>query len=112
MTAKNVSAKEQPEEAARTTATVTLDTPIIRGTQVIESVVVRKPQAGALRGTRLQALMDMDVDSMMVVLPRVTTPSLTREEVLIMEPGDLVQLSVELVSFLLPKRATAGIQQS
>lgn len=92
----------------RNTATVTLDCPIQRGNQTIATITVRKPQSGALRGTRLQSLMEMDVDSMMVVLPRVTTPSLTREEVLTLEPGDLLQLSVELVSFLLPKSATAG----
>lgn len=87
--------------------TVTLDTPIMRGKTRIDSLVVRKPQSGALRGTRLQALMDMDVNAMMVVLPRVTTPALTQQEINEMDPADLVSLSVEVVYFLLKKSVIA-----
>lgn len=87
--------------------TVTLDTPIQRGKTVIDSLVLRKPQSGALRGTRLQALMDMDVNAMMVVLPRVTTPALTQQEINEMDPADLLSLSVEVVYFLLKKSVIA-----
>lgn len=87
---------------------VELDTPIIRGKTEITSVTVRKPQSGALRGTRLQALMDMDVNAMMVVLPRVTSPALTAQEINEMDPADLLSLSVEVVSFLLPKSALSA----
>lgn len=90
-----------------TEKTVTLDTPIMRGKTRIDSLVVRKPQSGALRGTRLQALMDMDVNAMMVVLPRVTTPALTQQEINEMDPADLVTLSVEVVYFLLKKSVIA-----
>ncbi|ANK07250.1 Phage protein [Escherichia coli O25b:H4] len=34
--------------------------------------MLRKPQSGALRGTRLQAIMDMDVNAMMTVIPRIS----------------------------------------
>jgi len=87
---------------------VELDTPILRGKAEITSVTVRKPQSGALRGTRLQALMDMDVNAMMVVLPRVTSPALTAQEINEMDPADLLSLSVEVVSFLLPKSALSA----
>jgi len=87
---------------------VELDTPILRGKTEVTSVTVRKPQAGALRGIRLQALMDMDVNAMMVVLPRVTTPALTTPEINEMDPADLLSLSVEVVSFLLPKSALSA----
>lgn len=90
-----------------TEKTVTLDTPIMRGKTRIDSLVVRKPQSGALRGTRLQALMDMDVNAMMVVLPRVTTPALTQQEINEMDPADLLSLSVEVVYFLLKKSVIA-----
>jgi hypothetical protein len=87
---------------------VELDTPILRGKTEITAVTVRKPQSGALRGTRLQALMDMDVNAMMVVLPRVTSPALTAQEINEMDPADLLSLSVEVVSFLLPKSALSA----
>ncbi|WBV22104.1 phage tail assembly protein [Pantoea piersonii] len=95
--------KTAPNEKA-----VELDTPILRGKTEITSVTVRKPQSGALRGTRLQALMDMDVNAMMVVLPRVTSPALTAQEINEMDPADLLSLSVEVVSFLLPKSALSA----
>lgn len=88
--------------------TVTLDTPIKRGKTEIKEVVLRKPQSGALRGVRLQALMEMDVNAVMAVLPRVSTPALTAQEINEMDPADLVALSVEVVTFLLPKSATSG----
>jgi len=101
---------ELPE--TKNEAVVTLDAPVVRGNTTINEVVVRKPNSGALRGARLQALMDMDVDSVMLVLPRVTTPALTRAEMMMLEPGDLLQLSLELVSFLLPKSAMSAFPQN
>ncbi len=53
----------------KTEATVKLDSPIKRGDTTITEIVLRKPQSGALRGTRLQAVMEMDVASMMTVIP-------------------------------------------
>ncbi|TDN51024.1 tail assembly chaperone E/41/14-like protein [Buttiauxella sp. JUb87] len=99
-------------ELPKTESTVKLDNPLLRGANTITEIIVRKPQSGALRGTRLQALMDMDVDSMMIVLPRVTTPTLTKTEIMLMEPADLLQLSVELVTFLLPKSVTSDSPQN
>lgn len=84
-------------------ATVTLEQPIVRGETKIDKVTVLKPNSGALRGVRLQPLMDMDVDSMMQVLPRITMPTLTKQDVLSLTAGDLVNLSVQVVNFLLPK---------
>jgi hypothetical protein len=92
--------------------TVTLDTPIKRGKTEITEVVLRKPQSGALRGVRLQALMEMDVNAVMTVLPRVSAPALTAQEVNEMDPADLLALSVEVVTFLLSKSALSAFPQS
>ncbi|MGP2415798.1 phage tail assembly protein [Pantoea ananatis] len=92
--------------------TVTLDTPFKRGKTEIKEVVLRKPQSGALRGVRLQALMEMDVNAVMAVLPRVSAPALTAQEVNEMDPADLLALSVEVVTFLLPKSALSAFPQS
>ncbi|MGT3165425.1 phage tail assembly protein, partial [Yersinia enterocolitica] len=43
---------------------ITLDVPIIRGNTTITEVTVNKPTAGALRGAKLQALLDTDVDAL------------------------------------------------
>jgi len=96
----------------KTESTVVLDATITRGNTAITEVIVRKPQSGALRGIRLQALLEMDVESIMTVLPRVTTPSLSKTEIIVMEPADLIQLGMELVTFLLPKSVLSDSQQN
>lgn len=96
----------------KTESSVVLDSPIIRGNTTITEVTVRKPQSSALRGIRLQALIEMDVDSIMTVLPRVTTPALSKTEIMLMEPADLIQLGMELVTFLLPKSVLSDSQQN
>ncbi|AHJ74544.1 MULTISPECIES: phage tail assembly protein [Kosakonia] len=89
--------------------TVVLDTPIQRGKNQITEVVLRKPQSGALRGTRLQAIMDMDVSAMMTVIPRISTPTLTPQEMAELDPADLTAMSVEVVTFLLKKSVLADL---
>ncbi len=62
---------------AITANTHTFDTPIVRGEQTITHVTLAKPSAGALRGTSLAALVNLDVDALRKVLPRISTPTLT-----------------------------------
>ena len=54
--------------------TVQLDTPIKRGDGQITSVTLRKPNAGELRGVSLAELLQMKVDALQAVLPRITNP--------------------------------------
>lgn len=100
--------KNTDTETLQLEKTITLDTPIQRGKETITEVTLRKPQSGSLRGTRLQALMDMDVNAMMVVLPRISLPALQPHEINEMDPADLLALSVEVVTFLLPKSALSA----
>ena len=93
----------------QTEKTIQLDTPIMRGKTEITEIVLRKPQSGALRGTRLQAIMDMDVNAMMTVIPRISRPALTAQEIAEMDPADLTAMSVEVVTFLLKKSVLAGL---
>jgi hypothetical protein len=90
---------------ANTPNTVKLDTPIKRGEQTIEEITLRKPSAGELRGTSLNALVNLDVDALGKVLPRITSPALTEYDVRDLDPADLVQLGVAFADFLLPNRA-------
>lgn len=92
--------------------TITLDTPIKRGETDITSVELRKPLAGELRGLSLTALLQMDVTALQRVLSRITTPTLTEQEVGSMDPADLTQLGSEVVDFLLPKAAKLAVSQT
>jgi hypothetical protein len=84
---------------------VTLDTPIQRGKTEITELTLTKPQSGALRGVKLADLLEMDYSAVATVLPRVSTPSLTPQEISEMDPADFTQLAGGIVSFLLPRSA-------
>lgn len=97
---------EQPDvQQLADNNTVILDTPIRRGTTSIDSITLRKPNSGELRGVSLVELLQMDVGSLIKVLPRISSPSLTAVEVAGMDPADLLALSSKISGFLLQKSA-------
>ena len=65
--------------------------------------------AGVVLAGAVQAIMDMDVGAMMTVIPRISTPTLTAQEMAELDPADLTALSVEVVTFLLKKSVLAGL---
>jgi hypothetical protein len=82
---------------------IKLDTPIQRGELTIESVYLRKPSAGELRGVALSELLNLDVSALIKVITRISQPSLTELELTRLDPADLVQLGGKVAGFLLPK---------
>ena len=88
--------------------TVKLDTPLIRGEKEIAEIKIRKPKAGELRGVSLALLMQMDVTELTKVLPRITQPALSEDEVRNLDIADLTQFAVEVSGFLLPKALKTG----
>lgn len=90
---------------------VTLEAPVIRGEQTIETIELRRPQAGELRGLSLTDLLNMDVSAVIKLTPRISLPALLEQEVAALEPQDLVSIAAEIAGFLLPKSAReAGFQ--
>lgn len=79
---------------------VALEVPIQRGSQTITHVQLRRPKAGELRGLSLSQLLQLDASAVMTLLPRITTPTLVKHEVENLDPVDLVNLSQEVVDFL------------
>lgn len=84
--------------------TVTLDQVIQRGDTTITEVQLRKPKAGEMRGLNMTDVVQMDVNALTKLLPRITTPMLTEVEIGNMDPADLMQLGSEVSAFLVPKR--------
>jgi len=82
---------------------VILDEPLKRGDGLIEQIEIIKPNAGALRGVGLAAVANADVDALLIVLPRITLPNLTKDEVSKMDLSDLVALAGAVIGFLSPK---------
>lgn len=112
MTQKNTTEAAAAAAADNTqdVQTVSLDTPIQRPGGDVHTVQVRKPMAGALRGVSLADLLQLKVDAIQQVLPRVTTPTLLKPEVDNLDPADLLQLGTAVIGFLLPKAQRADFQ--
>lgn len=85
-------------------AVVELDTPIRRGAKDIQSITLRRPNAGSLRGLSLVDVAQMNVTALQKLLPRISDPVLTEQDITLMDPADLVACGVEVASFLLSKR--------
>ncbi len=117
MTAKNANSKPVAADATVTDvialgaagAVVRLETPIMRGEQTIDSLTLRKPSAGELRGIKLAELLQMDVGSLSTLLPRITSPILTPADVAKLDPADLVTIATEVGSFFLTKATRASL---
>jgi len=95
-----------PETAAPATPKfeeITLETAIVRGTTTIESIQLRKPKAGELRGLQLQALMQGDVNAILAMVPRISMPPLIAQEVEQLELADLAAVTGAVTGFFMTK---------
>lgn len=102
----DTAAAEQP---ALPDNVVVLDEPIVRGNTTITQVELRKPMSGELRGVSLSDLLNLEVNALRKVLPRITTPTLTDIEVGRMDPADLLELGNKVGLFLLRKSMKAEV---
>ncbi|MBC3911390.1 phage tail assembly protein [Undibacterium umbellatum] len=83
--------------------TITLDEPIKRGEIIIDKITLRKPSSGELRGVSLIDLGNMNVVALQQVLPRITAPILTAQDVASLDPADLMDIGMEVAGFLVKK---------
>lgn len=88
------------------TQTLNLSTPITRGEKQISEITLHKPSVGAVRGLSMQGLLNMNVDALITVLPRITDPKLTEAEVNNLDLPDLLQAGIVVASFFIPTTDT------
>lgn len=88
---------------------VILDTPITRGKTTINTLTLRKPQSGELRGVQLIELLNMDVATLIKILPRITSPGITAPEAAGMDPADLLACGSKISAFLLQKSVKTDV---
>lgn len=118
MTATTTAATTEPQEIDQPAAvidtdnlkSVDLDEPIKRSSGEIKRLLIRKPNAGALRGVTLMALVQVDVQALRTVLPRVCDPILTPAEINALDPADLLNTGATLASFFMSKAERLAIQ--
>lgn len=77
------------------------------GKSTITELTIRKPLTGDLRGIKLIDFIELDVDSLAKVLPRVTMPSIEEHEVFDLDLADLSEITKVLASFLSEKSDNA-----
>ncbi|ADU99021.1 phage tail assembly protein [Alicycliphilus denitrificans] len=82
---------------------VILDVPLQRPGGELRKVLIRKPNAGALRGLSLIELLNMNTTALQTIIPRITEPMIHKPEVNQIDPADLVAIGTEVAGFLVPK---------
>lgn len=87
---------------------IELSNPILIGKTEITKITIRKPLAGDLRGVKLLNFVDADIDSLAKVLPRISTPTLTEQDIYNMDLSDLTNIVVEMSGFLKPKSSSVN----
>jgi hypothetical protein len=91
---------------------VPLDTPIKRGDDKIGALTLRRPNSGELRGLALSDLARMDVNAMIKLLPRISSPTITEAEAAAMPSEDLFACATEIGSFFLQKADLEGFPRA
>ena len=86
---------------------VALETPLMRGETEIAELALRKPKSGDLRGISIGKLGILEYDEVRTLLPRITIPPITGEEVDQIEVADMTELGGAISDFLFTARRRA-----
>lgn len=79
--------------------TITLSKPLTFGEETIGELTLRRPTAGDLRGIKLQGISDMDVNTVLTLLPRICTVPLAPATLHSLDPADLVAVCEAIAGF-------------
>lgn len=112
MTDINTATYQLPQDAD--IETVELDNPILRGEQTINTLTIRKPKTGALRGLALTKVLELDVDTLAKLIPRVTSPVVVEHEINQLDLSDFTKVATAVVGFFAntAERAAANSQSA
>ncbi len=80
---------------------ITLAEPIERGKTKIATLTLRKPRAGELRGLTLQDLIGTDVSAIIKIIPRISNPPLTLDEVDRLDADDFAEIGGAIRGFFM-----------
>ncbi|WP_142847075.1 phage tail assembly protein [Telmatospirillum sp. J64-1] len=77
----------------------TFSNPIPYGDKDLTEITLRRPMAGDLRGIKLRGLHDMEVDTLLAIVPRIATPQITAGQLAAMDAADTLRLIEEVSGF-------------
>lgn len=78
--------------------TITLKKPLTIDSKEIAKIEVRSPGAGELRGLSLAALAELEVDTILKLMPRVTKPSISEDDAEDFSLPDLLAIGGALIN--------------
>ncbi|CCG09707.1 phage tail assembly protein [Pararhodospirillum photometricum] len=81
------------------TVTVKFKVPLPYGDALLEELTLRKPKAGDLRGLKMSGLIELDVDTILKIVPRIASPHVVEAQLWELEADDLARLSNGVVGF-------------
>lgn len=81
--------------------TVTLTAGIRRGENTITDIVINKPNVFSLKGLKLVDVLNVDVDAITKLLPRITQPALTEMEIKSLDIVDFTELATSVITFFI-----------
>lgn len=87
--------------------TINLKVPLKRGDTDVTEITLREPTAGNLRGVHISDLYLGKVDALIVVIPRISEPKITEEEMRRMNVRDLASMAGKVSDFFLSEEEKA-----
>lgn len=92
--------------------TITLVAPIIReGGVNVDTLTIRKPNAGELRGLKVPDVVNGDVNTIIALLPRIASPVISQDEAETLDLEDFGEIAGAVFSFFMNQQAKAKIAQ-
>jgi hypothetical protein len=92
--------------------TIALTTPLKRGDKDITEIILREPNAGALRGLSIGDVINAKVDALIVLVPRISEPKITEAEMRSMNLRDLAMLAGGISDFFLTEAEKTTVRDS
>ena len=77
---------------------ITLKNPIKNGDKSITEVTVRRPSAGEMRGFTLVDVNTLDINTLIKLIPRITTPPMTESQAELLAFDDISAIGLALVN--------------
>lgn len=87
---------------AQKTKVITLDHGFKQGDVIITELTLHKPNTGHCRGLNLKDVLSFDINALATLLPRITSPAMSAQNVYELELMDTLKFAEEIGNFLAP----------
>ena len=75
----------------------------------VRKISLRKPRAGELRGLAVSEIVRMEVNSLIKLIPRISTPHFSEEQVGKLDPSELMDFGAKITTFFVKPAQMADL---